>query len=47
MQLLSGNELTPGISAQEYAARRTRLMSVLPPRSLVLLPSASITYMSG
>ncbi len=46
-QALAPGELTPGIPAREYAMRRQLLMSALPPRSLVVVPSAGITYMSG
>ncbi|ORY61602.1 peptidase M24, structural domain-containing protein [Pseudomassariella vexata] len=45
--LLQAGELTPGITAQEYHDRRSRLLSSLPPNSAVLLPSASVQYRSG
>lgn len=46
-QLVRPGELTPGVTAEEYAARRQNLMAGLPPNSLVVLPSASTLYMSG
>lgn len=47
VQLIYPGELTPGVAAEEYAGRRRKLMAGLPPNSLVVLPSASTTYMSG
>lgn len=45
--LLAPGELTPGITAQEYHDRRSRLLASLPAGSAVLLPSAQIQYRSG
>ncbi|KAH8666463.1 peptidase M24, structural domain-containing protein [Xylariales sp. PMI_506] len=45
--LLAPGELTPGITAQEYHERRSRIAHALPPGSAVLLPSAQIQYRSG
>ncbi|KAI1087224.1 aminopeptidase-like protein [Rostrohypoxylon terebratum] len=45
--ILQLGELTPGITAQEFHERRTRLINILPPNSAVLLPSAQIHYRSG
>jgi intermediate cleaving peptidase 55 len=45
--LLAPSELTPGITAQEYHGRRSRLLASLPAGSAVLLPSAQIQYRSG
>ncbi|KAI4146641.1 MAG: hypothetical protein LQ340_005857, partial [Diploschistes diacapsis] len=46
-QLLEPGELTPGISALEYANRRTRLARKLPPNSIALLAAAELKYKSG
>jgi intermediate cleaving peptidase 55 len=45
--LLAPGELTPGITAQEYHDRRSRLLASLPANSAVLLPSAQVLYRSG
>ncbi|KAI0129641.1 metallopeptidase family M24 [Xylariales sp. AK1849] len=45
--LLAPGELTPGITAQEYHERRSRLLASLPADSAVLLPSAQVQYRSG
>ncbi|KAK6082983.1 metallopeptidase family M24 [Seiridium cupressi] len=45
--LLAPGELTPGITAQEYHERRSKLLAALPAGSAVLLPSAQVTYRSG
>lgn len=45
--LLAPGELTPGITAQEYHERRTKLLASLPSNSAVLLPSADKQYRSG
>ncbi|GAQ92241.1 Putative Xaa-Pro aminopeptidase [Klebsormidium nitens] len=46
-ELLAPGEVTPGISAAEYAARRSALLALLPPRSVALLPAAPPVYMAG
>ncbi|EFJ50376.1 hypothetical protein VOLCADRAFT_58370, partial [Volvox carteri f. nagariensis] len=46
-QLLAPRELTPGIEASEYRARRHRLSQLLPPGGSAVLPAAATTYMSG
>lgn len=45
--LLLPGELTPGIAAAEYAARRAALFARLPDDSLVVLPSAPELFFSG
>lgn len=45
--LLAAGELTPGITAQEYADRRSKLASLLPADSVVILPAAELKYRSG
>ncbi|KAI1817319.1 peptidase M24, structural domain-containing protein [Poronia punctata] len=45
--LLKPGELTPGITAQEYHERRSRLCASLPPNSAVILRSAAVQYRSG
>lgn len=45
--LLAPGELTPGITAQEYADRRSKLAALLPPNSVVILPAAELKYRSG
>ena len=47
LQLLGAGELLPGVSAEEFAARRAALGALLPPGGIALLPSAAITYMAG
>ena len=39
--------MTPGISALEYAQRRTRLAAQLPSNGLVVIPAAELKYRSG
>jgi len=46
-ELLSPGEITVGITADEYAARRKRLVSEIPANGVVLLPSGNTVYMSG
>lgn len=46
-QLLAPNELTPGISAEEYRLRRQRLADMLPHGAVAVLPAAATTYMAG
>jgi len=46
-ELLAPGELWPGLAAAEFAERRRRLAAALPPRSLVVLPSAAQTFMAG
>lgn len=45
--LVRPNEITPGISAEEYEQRRKALMERLPEDSLVVSVSAEMKYMSG
>ncbi|EJD54152.1 Creatinase/aminopeptidase [Auricularia subglabra TFB-10046 SS5] len=45
--LLKPGEITPGIQAAEYEARRTRLMDALPSNSVVVAVAAPVKYMSG
>ncbi|OIW24863.1 hypothetical protein CONLIGDRAFT_73086 [Coniochaeta ligniaria NRRL 30616] len=45
--LLAPGELTPGITAQEYADRRSKLASLLAPDSVIILPAAELKYRSG
>jgi Xaa-Pro aminopeptidase len=47
IQLLAPGEITPGISATEYAARRSALLALLPPNSAAILPVAPMVYMAG
>ncbi|KAL1527028.1 hypothetical protein AB1Y20_015715 [Prymnesium parvum] len=44
--LMSAGETTPGVSADEYSARRRALAEALPPGGLALFPSAAPAYMS-
>ncbi|KAG2448403.1 hypothetical protein HYH02_006295 [Chlamydomonas schloesseri] len=46
-ELLAPGQLTPGVTAAEYAARRQQLAELLPPGSIAVLPSAATTYMAG
>jgi len=39
--------VTPGISALEYAQRRTKLAEALPPNSIAILAAADTKYRSG
>ncbi|MCJ1282413.1 hypothetical protein MMC26_001736 [Xylographa opegraphella] len=45
--LLRAGELTPGISALEYAQRRSKLASKLPDNAIAVLASAEVKYRSG
>ncbi|THH29606.1 hypothetical protein EUX98_g4589 [Antrodiella citrinella] len=45
--LISSNEVTPGISQQEYELRRRSLMDSLPDNSIVVAVGGQIKYMSG
>jgi intermediate cleaving peptidase 55 len=45
--LLQPGELTPGITAQEYADRRTRLAAQLPPRAVAIVAASDIQFRSG
>ncbi|GFR48221.1 hypothetical protein Agub_g10081 [Astrephomene gubernaculifera] len=46
-ELIAPHELTPGIPASEYRARRQRLAALLPPGGAAILPAAATAYMSG
>lgn len=45
--LLGPGELTPGITALEYAQRRARLAAALPANSIAVLPSSETKFRSG
>ncbi|KAL8845409.1 MAG: hypothetical protein Q9176_000045 [Flavoplaca citrina] len=45
--LLKPGELTPGISALEYAQRRSKLASVLPKDGIAILAASHVKYRSG
>lgn len=45
--LLDPGELTPGITAQEYADRRTTLASKLPKNAIAILSAADTVFRSG
>ena len=45
--IVGHGEITPGISALEYATRRSALAASLPPGSVAVVPSADIKYRSG
>ncbi|KAH0491590.1 hypothetical protein TgHK011_003015 [Trichoderma gracile] len=45
--ILKAGEITPGISAQEYADRRAALADALPPGSVAILHAAPLQYKSG
>ncbi|KAL2135056.1 hypothetical protein VTI74DRAFT_9976 [Chaetomium olivicolor] len=45
--ILKPGEVTPGITAQEYADRRAKLAFSLPENGVAVLPSAQIQYRSG
>ncbi|KAF5871528.1 putative metallopeptidase family m24 protein [Botrytis fragariae] len=45
--LLNAGEVTPGISAQEYADRRADFAAKLPPNAIAILRGADIKYRSG
>ena len=44
--LLSTGEVTPGLSANEFAARRAKFAELLPPHTMALFPAAPRAYMS-
>ncbi|GFH26242.1 predicted protein, partial [Haematococcus lacustris] len=44
---LRPGQLTVGVSAAEYAARRRCLAASLPPGTLLVLPAAATIYMAG
>ncbi|KAH8789687.1 peptidase M24, structural domain-containing protein [Hyaloscypha finlandica] len=45
--LLRAGEITPGITAQEYADRRSRLAASLPDNGIAILASSNTKYRSG
>jgi intermediate cleaving peptidase 55 len=45
--LLAPGELTPGITAQEYADRRTRLAAKLPEKSIAIVAASDVVFRSG
>ncbi|KAI9673039.1 MAG: hypothetical protein M1817_003203 [Caeruleum heppii] len=45
--ILKAGEVTPGITALEYAERRSRLASKLPDRSVAVIAASSVKYRSG
>ncbi|KAL2266193.1 hypothetical protein VTJ83DRAFT_5545 [Remersonia thermophila] len=45
--ILKPGEVTPGITAQEYADRRAKLAFSLPDGAVAVLPSAAVQYRSG
>ncbi|KAI4120265.1 MAG: hypothetical protein LQ338_007142 [Usnochroma carphineum] len=45
--LLKPGELTPGITALEYAQRRSRLASKLPKNGVAILAASELKYRSG
>lgn len=45
--LLEPGELTPGITAQEYADRRTRLAAKLPDKGIAIVAAADIQFRTG
>ncbi|KAI8810820.1 peptidase M24, structural domain-containing protein [Cladochytrium replicatum] len=45
--LLKPGELTPGLLAADFAARRTMLMGSLEPESMVLVPGFGLRYMTN
>ncbi|ETI27739.1 hypothetical protein G647_00188 [Cladophialophora carrionii CBS 160.54] len=45
--LLRPGELTPGISAQEYADRRTKLAAKLPDKAIAIVAASDIQFRSG
>ncbi|KAH0559636.1 hypothetical protein GP486_003849 [Trichoglossum hirsutum] len=45
--LLGAGELTPGISALEYATRRATLAARLPENAIAVLASSDVKYRSG
>ena len=47
VQLLNTDELTVGVTAEEYRHRRQRLAELLPSGSIAILPSSPLIYMAG
>lgn len=47
VQLIAESELTPGIKASEYAARREALLSLIPSASTAIIPAATGAFMTG
>lgn len=45
-QLVAAGEITPGITEQEYVARRKKLLELLPEKSLVIMASAPVKMMT-
>ena len=45
-QLLADEEITPGITSEEYISRRKRLLDVLPEKSLAIIASADQQMMT-
>lgn len=45
-QLLKEGEVTPGISSEEYVARRKKLLELLPEKSLAILAAAPVKMMT-
>ncbi|KAI1623695.1 X-Pro aminopeptidase [Exophiala viscosa] len=45
--LLQPGELTPGITAQEYADRRTKLAAALPAKAIAIVAASDIVFRSG
>ena len=45
--LLQPGELTPGITAQEYADRRTKLAEKLPDKAIAIVAASNIQFRSG
>lgn len=45
--LLQPGELTPGITAQEYADRRTKLAAQLPDKAIAIVAASDIQFRSG
>jgi len=46
LQLVAAGEITPGITEQEYVARRKKLLELLPEKSLVIMASAPVKMMT-
>jgi Xaa-Pro aminopeptidase len=42
-QLLADEEITPGITSEEYVSRRKMLLEVLPEKSLAIIASLQIS----
>lgn len=45
--IVQRDEVTPGITLNEYKKRRSRLMQALPDSSMVVSVAAPVKYMSG